>query len=307
MHLATPRFRIQIALFAALTLAAPVAHAAVGDLYVTSDATNKVNNFSGTTGIFQSVFVTSNAALGEMAIHFGASNGRALVGHNGGGVEEFDVSTSSYIKTYNAGGGWQWAGVYGPNGNVYAGDMTTDDVRQYDKTTGAFINVLCSVPDPADMEYGPSGHLYVCSFTGGVVYKVHPVTGAIVGIIVLPPNSQANDVAFNPANSEILVSDMLLNVVYRFSNPGHVLLGSFAGTGWLRPHGIAISPHTGHVMVVDGVTAEVHEFDPLTYAELNPAFLTPPPGLKIVDLAFLPANPTPTEPTSWGRLKRLYR
>jgi streptogramin lyase len=121
----------------------------------------------------------------------------------------------------------------------------------------------------------------------------------------LPPGSRANDVAFLP-NGEVLVTDMSAVVVYRFS-PAHTILGTFAGTGWGRPHGITLSPTTGNILVVDGVTAQVHEFDPSTFAELNASWLNPWPQLKIVDLAFRPVDPTATRSTSWGRIKNLYR
>jgi hypothetical protein len=97
------------------------------------------------------------------------------------------------------------------------------------------------------------------------------------------------------------------NFCYRFNN-AHVLTGQFQGTGWMRTHGIAISPHTGNILIADGVTTQVHEFDPLTFAELNANWLIPNPGDKIVDLAFRPADqPTPASSTTWGRIKNAYR
>jgi streptogramin lyase len=310
MHLATlprrPLRSLIVSLAATLValLATAPAHAGVGDLYITSDAINKVKIFSGTVGTLVGPYVNSAAASGEMAIHFGATNGRALLGHSGGGVEEFDASTGAYIKTYNAAGGWQWAGIYAPDGNVFIGDMNTNDVRKYDSTTGAFMNVLCPILTPSDMEFGPNGDLYVCSLNGFVL-EVNPSNGNIMNIINLPPGAQANDIAFLPSG-EMLITAMQTCLVYRFS-PAIVPLGSFAGTGWLRPHGIAISPYTGNVMVVDGVTCQVHEFDPVTFTELNANWLNPWPALKIVDLAFRPQAPTPAVHTTWGRVKNLYR
>ncbi len=305
MRLATP-LRSALLFLLAIAAAAP-ATAAVGDLYVTSDATNQTNIYSGTTGVFQSLYTNSVNGLGQMAIHFGATNNRALIGHNGLGVDEFNATTGAFIKTYSPGGGWQWAGIYAPNGDVLIGSMSTQDIRRYDPTTGAFISVFQTVTDPADMTYGPSGHLWVCSFGGAKVLKLNPNTGAIVGLIPLPPFSQPNDIAFNPANNEILITDMRLNVCYRFDGTSFAMLGTFAGTGWARPHGIVISPYTGNVLIVDGVTCQVHEFDPSTYVELNPAFLSPAPSLKIVDLEYRPSDPTPAKSTSWGRVKALYK
>jgi len=296
-----------VALVAACAVPAAASSVSPGDLLVTSDATNICNNYSGTTGILQSAFTPSVNGVSQMAVHFHPGNGRVLIGHSGGGVDEFDGATGAFIKTYNPGGGWQWAGIYAPSGEVLIGSMLTNDVRRYDATTGAFIAMLTPVPSPADMEFGPNGNLYVCSFYGGIVFEIDPTTGNVLNSIVLPGAGQANDVTWNPANNEMLVTDMRFSLVYRYSYPGYALLGSFAGAGWITPHGIAISPHTGRVLAIAGNTGQVHEFDPLSYLELDPTFLSPDPGLKIVDLAFAPGAPTPVSKTTWGRLKTLYR
>ena len=99
------------------------------------------------------------------------------------------------------------------------------------------------------------------------------------------------------------------NLVYRFdSTPAHNLLGTFGDANWGNAHGIEVSPHNGHIYVVDGVTAQAYEFDPITFAELNANVLSPAPGDKVVDIAFRVDNrPTPAVQTSWGRIKSLYR
>jgi hypothetical protein len=296
-----------LALAGLLAFTAPSAHASaggVGDLYVTSDASNLTRAYTGTGGVYLGVFTNSVLGSGELGIHFGSTNGRVLIGHFGGGVDEFDATTGAYIKTYAPGGGWQWAGVYGPNGNVYIGSQLTNDVREYDVNTGAFVNILCPVPGPADMEYGPSGDLYICSYTGSAVHRVNPVTGAPVMTWALPAG-RANDIAFLPGG-RVVVTSWVPNVAFVYGPPP-LLVTSFTGTGWQRPHGIAVSPHSGNILVADGVTTQVHEFDPNTYAELNANFLTPGPGDKIVDVAFMPANPVPATTSTWGRLKSQYR
>lgn len=309
MRLSTPAATFLLrALTAFSLLATAVAFAAPGDLYVTSDASNKVRRFHGTLGNFLSVFSISGTPNGQMAIHFGATNNRVLIGHNAFGVEERDVATGALIKVYNPTGGWQWAGLYASTGEVYIGDMTTNDVRAYDANTGAFIRVVCSVGMPADMEFGPDGNLYVCSWLTSNVEIFHGVTGAPLGTIVLPVGALPNDVAFHPITGDIHVTSMNTNVGYRFDWTSHLMNGMFVGTGWARPHGITFSPTSGRILVVDGVTGQVHEFDPNTLLETNPAFLVPAPGDKIVDLAFQPAGgPVPTTTSTWGRVKTLYR
>ncbi len=304
-----------VLLVLSLAFVAPPAHAVggIGDLYVTSDASNLTRGYAGATGSFLGVHLTSVApASGQLAIHFGDVNGRVLVGHFSGGVNEFDATTGAFIKTYNPGGGWMWSAIYRPNGNVYVASTSTDEVLEYDGTTGAFIRVLATFPPgfmPSDMRFGPNGHLYVCMYGGSMVYELHPNSGAILGLWPMPiAGDRANDIAFLPSG-DILVTAMGSNLCWRFdSTPAHNVLGSFAGTGWNRPHGIDIGPTNGHVYIVDGVTTQVHEFDPVTFAELNPAWLTPSPGDKIVDLEFRRVNPaTETAPSTWGRLKARYR
>lgn len=86
---------------------------------------------------------------------------RLLVGHFSGGVDEFDGATSAYIKTYNPAGGTQWSGIFAPNGNVYIGSWSTNDVREYDSATGALVGPLTPVYGPSDMRTGPNGNLYI--------------------------------------------------------------------------------------------------------------------------------------------------
>lgn len=302
-----PFFVLALLLSAALL---PVREAAAssGDLFVTSDASNLVRTYSGASGVFQGIFSASSTPVGQMAVHFGATNNRVLIGHNAFGVEERDATTGALIKIYNPGGGWQWAGLYAPTGEVYIGDMLTNDVRAYDATTGAFIRVVTSVLGPADMDIGPDGNLYICSFYGGYVLIVDAVTGAFVDQINLPVPSQPNDIAFHPINGSLHVTDMKPGLGYRLHPVTHAITGIFMGTLWVRPHGVAFSPITGRLLAIDGVTAQVHEFDPNTLVELNPAFLVPDPGDKIVDLAFKPTGgPTEATRSTWGRIKTLYR
>lgn len=278
---------------------------AAGNLFVTGDISNVVREYQGTSGAFQGNFCVPFAASGPMSVHFDATGTRMLIGSTAGGVEERSAATGAYIKTYAPGGGWQWGAVYAPNGNVYVGSMLTDDVREYDSTTGAFVQVLTPITGPADMRIGPNGNLYICSFLGGFVLEVNAATGAFVSLWNLPPPSQPNDIAFLP-NGEILVTAMRTDQVYRY-DAAHNLLGSFSHPFWGNPHGIVLSPWTGHILVSDGVTGQVHEFNPVTFGELNPAFLVPAPGDKIVDLEFKPNPAVQVAPLEWGAVKRLFR
>jgi len=276
----------------------------VGDLYVTSDASSIVRAYNGNTGTFLGVHATQAVANAHLGLHFGDTNGRFLVGSWSGGVDEYDAVTGAFIKNYNNGGGWQWAGLYAPNGNVLISSTATNEILEFDPVTAAFIQVFCPINFPSDMRIGPNGNLYVCSFGGGYVEEHDINNGALLSSFSLPPNAQANDIAWLP-NGDILVTAMRLNQVYHFDS-SYNLLGSFGGTGWGNPHGIDIHPSTGQIYVVDGVSTQVHIFDPVTFVELDAAHLSPNPGDKIVDLEFRRFDvPVSVTPSTWSRIKTL--
>ncbi|MBZ0266970.1 hypothetical protein K8I85_02340 [bacterium] len=279
---------------------------AMGDLYVTNDVDNMTRQYDGVAGTLVGTYLTSVSGIGQMAIHYGASNNRVLVGHLSGGVDEFDANTGAYIKTYNPGGGWQWAGIYAPNGNVYIGDHSTNDVREYDSTTGAPVSVLTTCDGPGDMIIGPNGNLFIASYTGGYVKEVDANTGAFVDQWSQAFGDRPNDIAFLP-DGRILVTAGGSNVCYVYSVTKS-LITSFTGTGWGRPHGITVSPHDGRIYAADGITAQVHVFDPTTYVEVNALFLVPGSGAKIVDVEFRPeTGPVSLREESWGRIKARHR
>jgi DNA-binding beta-propeller fold protein YncE len=223
-----------------------------------------------------------------MAIHTGGASGHVLVGSVTGGVREFDRMTGALINTFNPGGGWQWAGAWAPNGDVLIGDMSTNDIRRYNPITGGLIGVFSPVPGAADMTYGLNGHLYICSYMNNGVYEVQQNTGAVLGYWATTLQ-RPNDIAFL-ADGRRIVTSMSDNLAHVFDSSWNQI-ATFAGTGWQRPHGIDISPNDGNIYVVDGVTQQVHVFDPTTYSELNANFLSTP--TKPVDIEFRRAIPAP--------------
>ncbi len=278
-------------LVAALALLASPALAADGDLYVTEEGPGNVWEFNGTTGAPISFFNAGPLSGNLMGIHTGGAVGDVLVGTGFGGVHRLDRTTGALVQTYNPSGGWQWAGLWRPTGNtILIGSHNTDDLREYDATSGAYVGTFATgITKPADMIYGPNGNLFICSFspTGGV-YEVDGTTGALLGHYAVGA-AFTNDIIFMPDGRRI-VTVMGDNTAKVYDSSWN-LITSFAGTGWGRIHGIALSPHDGLIYAVDGLTTNVHAFDPVTYAEVNPNFSST--NTKPVDLEFRPAIPAP--------------
>jgi len=239
------------------------------DMFVTQETPGQALTFHGVSGSPTGLFA-QDANANFMAIHHGNATQPMLVGSRGSGVLEFDRNTGGLIKVYNQGGGWQWAGVFAANGDVLIGDMSTSDIRRYDPSSGAFLSVFApNINGPADMRFGPGGNLFVCAYLGGGVYELDGTTGTQIAHHV-PTLQLANDILFMPDGRRIVTS--------MASNQAHVFdaswnqIATFAGTNWMRPHGLDRSPHDGNIYVVDGVTQAVHRFDATTYAELNATF-----------------------------------
>lgn len=275
----------------ALTLLASAASATVGNLYVTEEGPGNVWNFNGVTGAPVSFFNPSPLSGNLMGIHTGGAAGDVLVGTGFGGVHRLDRNTGAVVQTYNPTGGWQWAGLWRPTSNtVLIGSHNTDDLREYDATTGAYIGTFATgISNPADMIYGPNGNIFAASFdpTGGI-FEIDGLTGAVLGHYAVGM-AFTNDIVFMPDGRRI-VTVMGDNTAKVYDSSWN-LVASFAGTGWGRIHGITVSPHDGLIYAVDGMTTNVHAFDPVTYAEVDPNFSST--NTKPVDLEFRPAIPTP--------------
>jgi streptogramin lyase len=259
------------------------------DFFVTEETPARVWTYHAlspaVTGLFTSA-PANTPPVAFQAIHHGNTSQPVLVGSFGHGVFEFDRNTGALIKVYNPTGGYQWAGVFAPNGDVLIGDWSNDQIRRYNAVTGAYISTFATnVVDPADMLFGPNGNLFVCSYFSGV-YELHGVTGALVAhhANTSPVIQRANDIIFLPDGRRIVTSSFISTLQAFVFDQNWNLLTTFAGTNWGRPHGIDISPIDGHIYVADGVTNAVHRFDPTTYVETHAAFVQL--ETKIVDVEF---------------------
>jgi hypothetical protein len=268
--MSNPTFlRVPAVLISCLGAALSAQHPFECGMFVTEEGPGFAYAYHGNTGVPNGVLTVVPSA-NVMAIHTGNPTQHTLIGAAMGGVREVHRTTGALIKVINPTGGWQWAGLYAPSGEILVGDMGTNDVRRYHAQTGALLGVFGAVPGPADMVFGPNGNLFVCSFTVGGVFELHGTTGAFVAHHAQSV-AIANDIVFLPDGRRIVTSmgDSLAHVF----DSAWLPLATFGGTGWLRPHGIDRSPHDAHIYVVDGVTAAVHRFDPTTYAETHQAFV----------------------------------
>lgn len=75
--------------------------------------------------------------------------------------------------------------AFGPDGNLYVASFNTNEVLQYNGTTGSFLGVFVKAGSdglslPRDLVFGPDDNLYVSSFGSGDVFRYNGMTGAFI-------------------------------------------------------------------------------------------------------------------------------
>ncbi|MBC7854874.1 MAG: protein kinase, partial [Pirellulaceae bacterium] len=196
--------------------------------------------------------------------------------------------TSTLVQPLNS--------VFGPDGNLYVGSRSTDDVQRFDGSTGAFLGVFANtVPgfmdDPRQMVFGPDGNLYVCSFDG-TVRRYNGTTGAYMDNFVATGSGgldNSNGIAFGP-DGNLYVGNRHDNQILRYNGSTGAFIDAFipAGQG-LQGAFDFVFRGDGKLYVANTGANEILRFDSLTGVPLG-AFVPSNIGVlnSPVDLLFGP-------------------
>lgn len=176
-------------------------------------------------------------------------------------VLSYDETTGAFIGTCATGGELlaPLPLVFGPDGNLYVGDLTS--IKRYNGTTGAFIDIFVT-PGGEGLAFGPDGNLYVSSFGpgGGEVLRYNGNTGAFIDVFV-PTGTGGLDVprslVFGPDGNLYVNSDCCLgtiNSVLRYNGMTGAFIDAFVppgSGGLLEPQGLVFGPD-GNLYVGSG-------------------------------------------------------
>jgi WD40 repeat protein len=160
-----------------------------GNFYVSDSDHENVLRYNGATGAFIDIFATTDDPAGLV---FGPGGDLFVANSQApGSVTQFNGTSGAEIGTFVAPGS---GGVsdpeeitFGPDGNLYVASGDTNEILQYDGTTGSFIGVFASgngLSSPRGLTFGPDGSLYVSNFGGGSVLRFNGTTGAFVDTVV---------------------------------------------------------------------------------------------------------------------------
>lgn len=287
-------------------------------LLVSGFSSNNAHIYDACTGTYQSNLDNGNGLTGTQAIVRGPDGNLYVVSEGNDRVMRYDGTTLAFIDNFV----WDNPGtpeddngpldgptglVFAPTGNLLVGSFNTDNILEYDGTTGAYIGEFVTAasgglnaPD-AGMTYGPDGNLYVPGWDSGRVHKYDGMTGADLGpfsdFIARP-----RTVLFSEDGSRLFVSSWGSNRVQELDPETGALIGSFVnlvGEGG-RPTGMAYGPDRNLYVTSDAANL-VWQIDPDNGTVLDTFVSANDGGLSGATFVFFTRGPRPIPAAStWG-------
>ena len=162
-----------------------------GNVYLSSQFTDQVLKYDGSTGAYLGTFVTagSGGVDAPTALLFRGDGYLYVSSYNTDAILRYDAVTGAFVDTFvtSASGGLNGPGdfAFGADGNLYVSG-TNSVVKRFDGTTGAFIDDFTAVSagglgESIGLEFGPDGNLYVANFTEDEVLVFDGTSGALIG------------------------------------------------------------------------------------------------------------------------------
>ncbi|MDB5350556.1 MAG: regulatory domain of in-like proprotein convertase [Planctomycetota bacterium] len=268
-----------------------------GNLYVLSQGTNQVIEYSGTNGRFipstiSGAEFTAPTLAAPDGLSFNPADGNLyVVGHDAGRVVGPPVIPGGRIFRYDGTTG-AFLGYsdptplrapeeakIGPDGNLYVASATKNQILEYNGITGNFMRVFVVQGDggldgPKGFAWDNKGaSLYVASKNTDQILKYSGTTGAFQGVFIdVGPNSplSPDEVIFD--GSSFLISDASGNQVLRFDvlgnpQPGAGLANAVfipSTAGLVQPSGLAIDFPNSVLYVASFLNDSIYSFNRLT-------------------------------------------
>lgn len=158
------------------------------DLYVSSEGTNSVKRYDGTTGAYVSDFVSagSGGLSRPQGITFGPDGNLYVSSRDTGNVIRYNGLTGAFIDVFTAGFSFQIAAdLTFRGGFLYVAEFGTNfnGMIRFDASTGQFVDIFTQgvVPRADGHVWDANGDLYVSSWGSNSILKFDGTTGAPLG------------------------------------------------------------------------------------------------------------------------------
>lgn len=209
-----------------------------GNLYVSSQANDRILRYDGSTGAFIDIFVPagSGGLNIPVGLDFGPDGNLYVVSNANHSVLRYDGSTGAFMDVFvPTGSGLNSPSglTFGPDGILYVCSFLSDKVLYFDGTTGAALGDFVTTGSggldaPRGLTFGPDGNLYIAEDLNDSVRRYDGTTGAFIDVFVGSGSGgldRANDVFFGP-DGDLYVVGYISNYVYGYDGT----TGAFLGT-----------------------------------------------------------------------------
>jgi DNA-binding beta-propeller fold protein YncE/subtilisin-like proprotein convertase family protein len=258
------------------------------NLYVAQGNLDQVQQYNGSTGLYQSVFASGEGIFQPNDLTFNPVDGNLFItNERTGDVVQVSGATGLPLGVFTAPQGLPKAPgdmVLGPDGDLYVASRDSNAVLRYNTTTGAFLGTFIQpgeggLSGPEGLTFGPDGFLYVSSSNTGQILRYNGTTGVFQDIFVDTKVGllQPEGLTFGP-DGNLYVADFKANLVDRFDHTTGNLIGVFTqGTAPIGPTSITFGPVDGDLYVASTGQDQVLRYDGSKGTFLS-AFLAPPLG-----------------------------
>jgi sugar lactone lactonase YvrE len=191
-------------------------------------------------------------------------------------VLRYDFGTTSLFVANNSGGlGTCWGVTFGPDGNLYVGDVPADAIRRYDGNSGAYINDFIpsgggGLDRPRGIAFGPDGTFWVSSVNTNEVLH-YSGTGTFLGASSNAALVFPYGLTIGP-DGNVYVCSHLTHTVVRFDGSTGAFMGIFASGGPMnRPTDLTFQPGpTGDLLVSSAWSHTVLRYNRTTGTYVGP-------------------------------------
>jgi len=236
-----------------------------GNLYVSSQNTNRILRFNPTTGAFLGTFIdltAISASYQPAGLRFGSDGSlyvSRFVGINppvgSGTVDRFNGTTGAFLGSVMTNLTNPAGLTFGPDGSLYVSSQNGPSpgggfIARYNGTSQSTFIPQGSggLLGPSGLTFGPDGNLYVVDLLAGSILRYGPTGTALGALVSGPPlaGDFPSDLMFDRLG-QLLVADLgssfssATGSVKRFNFPTGTFLGDFA-TGIFGASQLALTP-----------------------------------------------------------------
>ncbi len=162
-------------------------------------------------------------------------------------IERFNGATGAFMGTFATGPINGVRTIVFRGSYMYVASEYTNQVLQYDATTGAYISVFASagsggISGNYGMTFGPEGNLYVSGRNSNNVIEYNGTTGALIRTFVAAGSGGLNlpeGIAFDPSGTYLYVASSGSGQILKYKANTGAFVGVGASSGLGTPHNVA--------------------------------------------------------------------